>query len=197
MFVQSSSKSRATSQFGSRSRCEKSGTTGRTAVRGERLEVLAIELGVAHRQIAAVGVRLQLPASAETLPSERPVHADEIFRRRDVVVDERHPVGQRERRPRRLRAEREMMQQQVVAMAEVDELAIVARQRLEPVVGGLDEDFRFVPRGAQHALDAEHFVADGVAVAECRQHLVDRHQPRLPAGPFGSFARTSSAAGRS
>ena len=55
-----------------------------------------------------------------------------ILRRRDVVVDERHPVRQRERRPRRLRAEREMVEQQVVGMADVDELPVVARQRLEP-----------------------------------------------------------------
>ena len=82
-------------------------------------------------------------------------------------------------------------------MAGVDELAVVARQRLEPVVGGLDEDLRLVAGGAQHALDAEHLVADRVAVAERRQHLVDPDHPRLPAGPFGSFARTSWAAGRS
>ena len=82
-------------------------------------------------------------------------------------------------------------------MAEVDQLAIVARLRLEAVIGGLDEDLRLVAGAAQHALDAEHFVADGVAVAERGEHLVDPDHPRLPAGPFGSFARTSCAAGRS
>ena len=72
-------------------------------------------------------------------------------------------------------------------MADVDQLAIVARQRLEPVIGGLDEDLRLVAGGAQHALDAEHLVADGVAVAERREHLVDPDHPRLPAGPVGSL----------
>ena len=67
-----------------------------------------------------------------------------------------------------------MVQQQVVGMAGVDELAVVARQRLEPRIGGLDEDVRLVAGRAQHALDAEHFVADGVAVAERREHLMDR-----------------------
>ena len=81
----------------------------------ERLEILPVELGVAERQIAAIGVRPQLAPSAEALARERPVHADEILRRRDVVVDERHPIGQRERGARRLGAEREMMEQQVVA----------------------------------------------------------------------------------
>ena len=176
MFVQSSSNSPATSQFGWRSRCEKSGTTGSTAVRGKpsASRSCAIELGVAEREVAAVGVGVQLAAAAKALPRQRAVDADEIFRRRDVVVDERHPIGQRVRRARRLRAEREMMEQQVVGMAGVDELAVVARQRLEPAVGGLDEDVRLVAGAAQHALDAEDFVADGVAVAERREHLMDR-----------------------
>ena len=80
-------------------------------------------------------------------------------------------------------------------MAEVDELAVVAGLRLEPVIRGFDENFRLVTGGAQHALDAEHFVADGVAVAERGQDLMDLDHPRLPAGPVGSLASTSSAAG--
>ena len=90
-----------------------------------------------------------------------------------------------------------MVQQQVVAMAEVHQLAIVARLGFEPVIRRLDEDLRLVTRAAQHPLDAEHLVADGVAVAQRGEHLVNPDHPRLPAGPFGSFARTSCAAGRS
>ena len=90
-----------------------------------------------------------------------------------------------------------MVQQQVVGMAEVHQLAVVARLRLEPVIGRLDEDLRLVSGAAQHALNPQHFVADGVAVPQRREHLVDPDHPRLPAGPFGSFARTSWAAGRS
>ena len=170
---------RRTSSAG-RSRCEKSGTTGSTAVRGkpERLEILAVELGVAEREIAAIGVRPQLAPAAKALARQRAMDADEILRRRDVVVDERHPIRQRERRARRLRAEREVMEQQVVGMADVDELAVVARQRLEPVVGGFDEDLRLVAGRAQHALDAEHLVADRVAVAERREHLVNAGSTR-------------------
>ena len=93
--------------------------------------------------------------------------------------------------------ERKVMQQQVVRMAEVDQLAVVAGLRLEPVIGRLDEDLRLVSGGAQHALDAQHFVADRVAVPQRGEHLVDPDHPRLPTGPFGSFARTSWAAGRS
>ena len=40
--------------------------------------------------------------------------ADEVLGRRDVVVDEHHPAGQRVRRARRARADREMVDQQVV-----------------------------------------------------------------------------------
>ena len=74
-----------------------------------------------------------------------------------------------------------MMEQQVVRVADVDELAVVARQRLEPAVGGLDEDLRLVAGRAQHALDAEHLVADRVAVAERREHLVDADHARFRA----------------
>src|SRR5689334_15938491 len=98
-----------------------------------------------------------------------------------------------------------MMEQQVVRMAGVDQLAIVAGLRLEPVVCGLDEDVRRVTGGAQHPLNAEDFVADGVAVAEGREHLVDADHARLrpaasydaTAGPVGSCATTASAGGRS
>ena len=48
------------------------------ARKAERLEILAVELRVAERQIAAIDVRVQLPAAAETLPRERPVDADEV-----------------------------------------------------------------------------------------------------------------------
>ena len=115
------------------------------------------------------------------------------------------------------------MQQQVLAIADVDELAIVARQRLEPMIRGLDEDLRLVSGRAKHALDAEHLVADRVAVAQRREHLVDLHARLRPsgsstgfgvagpasargfgaaglkptAGPRGSLASTSSAGGRS
>ena len=169
----------------------------RGAGEAERLEILAVELGVAHRQVAAVGVGLQLAAAAERLPRQGAVDADEVLGRRDVVVDQRHSIRQRVRRPRRLRPEREVVQQQVVAAAEVDQLAVVARLRLEPVIRRLDENLRLVAGGAEHALDAEHLVADGVAIAQRGEHLVDPDHPCLPAGPFGSLAMTSSAAGRS
>ena len=90
-----------------------------------------------------------------------------------------------------------------------DHLAIVQREILEAAIGGLDEDGRLVSGRFQRALDPEHLVADGVAVAERRQHLVDarragsgRAHCRLAAarlataGPDGTSARMP-AAGRS
>src|SRR3954471_8084364 len=98
-----------------------------------------------------------------------------------------------------------MVEQQVVRMADVDQLAIIAGLRLEAVVGGLDEDLGLVAGGAQHTLNTEDFVADGVAVAERCEHLVDADHARLrpaasydgTAGPVGSCASTSSAGGMS
>ena len=69
----------------------------------QRLEILAIELRVAHRQVAAIRVGAELAPAAETLARQRPVDPDEIFGRRNVVVDERHPIGQRVRGPGGLR----------------------------------------------------------------------------------------------
>ena len=70
-----------------------------------------------------------------------------------------------------------MVKQQVVAAAEIDQLPIIAGLRLEPVVGGLDEDLGFIPGIVQHALDAQHLVADGIAIAERCQHLMDLRRP--------------------
>ena len=58
-------------------------------------------------------------------------------------------------------------------MARIGQVAIVPRQVLEPRIRGLDEDLRLVAGIAQHALDAQHFVTDGVAVAKGREHLMD------------------------
>src|SRR5256712_712655 len=109
-----------------------------------------------------------------------------------------------------------MMQEQVVAIADVDELAIVARQRFQPIVSGLDEDLGLVPGRSQDSLNPEHLVTDRISVSQRREDLVDLDQARLRpcpepvegalgaasaafgvAGPVGSCASTSSAAGRS
>src|SRR5262245_3019711 len=67
-----------------------------------------------------------------------------------------------------------MVNQDIVRMARFGQVAIVLRQILEPLVGGLDEDFGVVACGAKHALDAEDFVTDGVAIPEGRQDLMNR-----------------------
>ncbi len=141
------------------------------------LEFDAIELGVAQGELHAPGVSPQLATPQVAQLHQQRVHVDEEFRRRDVVVDQRHPVGQSERHPRGPRADREMVDQQVVGMAGVGQVAVVDGEVLQPRVSRLDEDLGLVARAAQHALDAEHFVADRVAVAERREHLVHlRHQ---------------------
>ena len=178
------------------------------AGKSERLEILPVELRIAQREIAAIDVGLELAPSAETLARERAMDADEIFGRRDVVIDERHPIGQRKRGTRCLGPEREMVQQQVVGMARVDELAVIARQRLEPAVGRLDENLGLVAGAAKHPLNPEHLVADRVAVAERGQHLVDagsrsalraRRPPAPPraAAPAGGRVRRTGAGRRS
>src|SRR5258707_6805683 len=81
-----------------------------------------------------------------------------------------------------------MMDQQVVVVTEVDETTEIDRHGLEAAVGRFDEDLRLVPRRAQHPLDREHLVTDGIAVAERREYLLDADH---------SFASTSLAGGTS
>ena len=76
----------------------------RGAGKSQRFEVLAVELRIPQSKIAAIDVRLKLATPSKALSRERPVDADEILRRRDVVIDERHPVRQRVRGSRSLAA---------------------------------------------------------------------------------------------
>ena len=116
------------------------------------------------------------------------VDADEVLRRRDVVVDQRHAAGQRVRRSRRARLDRKVVDQDIRWPAGADHLPVVGGQRLR--AGGRPFRRRSLTRNLrpQNALDAQHFVADRVAVAERRQHLVNAgggHARCLaaPAGP--------------
>ena len=52
-----------------------------------------------------------------------------------------------------------------------------------------------VARGAEDALDAEHLVTDGVAVAERREHLVNGRPLHGMTAPAGTRAATSAAGG--
>jgi hypothetical protein len=139
----------------------------------DRIELLAVVFGIAEREIATLPIKAQLAASEIAQPGEHLVDADEKLGRRDVVIDEHHAIRERVRQPRRSRTDREVVDQDVVGSADVDELAIVARQGLHDPIRRLDEDVRAEPRCSEHALNPEHLVPDGVAVPERRQDLVD------------------------
>src|SRR5580765_662134 len=91
-------------------------------------------------------------------------------------------------------------------MADVDQLAVIARHRFEPVIGRLDKDVRLVSSRAQDALDAEHLVTDRVAVPKGSEDLMNpdherkpavaRSSLRITAAPLGSPAITASPGGR-
>ena len=65
-------------------------------------------------------------------------------------------------------------------------------------IRGLDEDVRFESGLSQHALNAEHFVADRITVAERGQHLMDRRRgvPRFMRRPDGDCSATARDADR-
>ena len=80
-------------------------------------------------------------------------------------------------------------------MAGIHQIAVVVGQVLETRVRRLDEDLRVVAGRPQHALDAKHLVADGIAVAQRGQDLMDRAQAHGRTAPAGMAASTSSAGG--
>ena len=75
----------------------------------KRLEVLPVEFGIAEGEVTPVGIGSQLAPSVKTFAAQRTVQADEELGRGDIVVNERHPIGQRKGRARRLGGEREVM----------------------------------------------------------------------------------------
>ena len=130
-------------------------TRGRKA---EGLELLAVEFRIAEADFAARGVQPELAPPEKALLHEQRMHVDEILRRRDVVIHEHHAIRQRVRDARRARADRKVVDQDVVGMTRVRQIPVIDGEVLETRIGGLDEDLRLVPGAAQYALDAEHLV---------------------------------------
>ncbi len=163
----------------------------------DRSQLLAVELGVADGDLTAVHVGAKLAPSQEAQLHQQIVHAHEILGRRDVVVDERHPVRQCECHAGRFGADREMVKEQIVGMARSHQIAIVPGQVFETRIRGLHEDVGLVAGRPQGTLDPQHLMADGVAVAERGQHLMDRRLRHDRLGPDGMRLSTFRAAGSS
>jgi hypothetical protein len=72
-----------------------------------------------------------------------------------------------------------VVDQQVVGVASIDEVAIVDRGRFEPRIGGLDEDLGLVAGAAKRSLDREDLVPDRVTVPERGEQLVDGSHPAI------------------
>lgn len=61
----------------------------------------------------------------------------------------------------------------MIGVADVDEVTIVARHRLEPAVCRLNEDLRLVPGSLEDPLYPQDLVSDGIAVAQRGENLMD------------------------
>ena len=185
--------------------CE-TGNDGQNTRRSEteRLELLAIEFRITERELGARDVGHQLAAAVVTELHQVVVHAEEVLRRRDVVVNEDHPARQCVCGSRRAGADREMMDEDVLGTDLADHLAVVQREIFESRIGGFDENLGGVAGGAQDALAGEYLVADRIAVAKRGEDLV---HARLSGGgahaccgttaPAGTPASTVRAGGRS
>src|SRR5215213_1769683 len=80
-------------------------------------------------------------------------------------------------------------------MARVHQLPVIAREVFEARIRRFNEDVRLVTRRAQHVLDAEHLLPDGVTVPERGEHLVDGRARHASTAPAGTPAATSAAGG--
>ena len=149
------------------------------------LQLLAVELAVAERQLRARREGGELAAPVVAQAREVRVEAEEEVRGRDVVVDDHQPVGGVVDQAAGGAADREVEDADGVGRRDLPVLEERARQVRDPRVHQLREDVRLVARGAQLALDRERLVADRVAVGERSEELVDLHRP----GSRGRSAR--------
>ena len=91
------------------------------------------------------------------------------------------------------------MNEEIVRADEVrvDHFLVIDRQIFQPRVRCFHDDLGLVAGGAKRAADAEHLVADGVAVAERGEDLMDaRLHGYRSTGPFGAAFTASAAGGR-
>src|SRR5579871_1281970 len=88
-----------------------------------------------------------------------------------------------------------MVDEQIVRPDLTHHVPVVDREILQPRVRRLDDDFRFVAGRAERAADADDLVADGVAVTERGENLVDARGHYCTTGPDGAAWRTDAAAG--
>ena len=149
--------------------------SGSTPVRlkAERLELAAVELGDAEREIDAADERRQLLAGERRQPEQRRIVRREERRRRDVVVDAGcGPSAARERLGHR-RRQRVVKDRDVAASGggvaerpDVAEEVVVDRQRVE---------LRLVAQSPQQIAQPPRAVADRVAPVRGRNPLVDDH----------------------
>ena len=70
-----------------------------------------------------------------------------------------------------------MVDEHVLGVAVVDEVSIVLREILELLISRLDVDARVVSGVPQDFLDAERLMADGISIAQRREHLVHLASP--------------------
>ena len=138
------------------------------------LELVAVELRIAEREVDPPGERAELLPPERRQPEQLWVVRRKERRRRDVVILEHAAPGQAGERLGHRRRQGEVEDRDVAAPRRVvaertDVLAqvVVDRQR---------EEVGLVPGGAQQVADPARAVADGVAAVRRRHPLVDDHQ---------------------
>ncbi len=156
----------------------------------EGLELPAVELGIAHGQVHLVHEQLDLQSPLVALPRQDAVGVHKKRVRGDVVVDHDLFIGHAEKELRDRRPDRKMENDDVRRRADLLVFPVVPPLPGRPGVEEPGEDLRPVAALAQHSLDLEHLVRDGVAVAQRGRELVDVHQTAFSL----SFSRRSKTA---
>ena len=141
----------------------------------QRLELRAVELRIAERQIDMADQRSQLLPAERRQPEEAGIVGREERRRRDVVILQDARAVQRRERLGHRRRQREMEDRDVApACGRIGERPDVAAQ---VVVDRQRVQVRLVPSGTQHVAHAPGAVADRIPLVRRRYPLVDDHRP--------------------
>ena len=158
------------------------------AAEAERLELLAVVLRVAEREVDAAGQRRELVASERGEAEQRRIVRREVRRRRDVVVLQHAAGAERGKGLGHRRRQRVVEDRQLAPLRR----RIGERPHVVPqiVVDGQRVELGLVAHVAQQIAHAPRAVADRVALVRRRHPLVDDHRIGIWNREFG--IRTNS-----
>ena len=140
-----------------------------------RLELRAIEFRITDRQSNPLVEGGELAPSVIAKTHKVRMELGEPTRGRNVVVNQHERIGKVIRIRRDSGTDREVKNEDVVGARDLSVVPELVCQSRHLGVDRLREDLGIVAAAPEYGLDAERLVPDGVAIAQCRQHLMNLH----------------------